>query len=330
MTLNQAASQPDPTSSPSITFTVGFSAPVADFTTNDVTITGTAGGTKTVAVTGGPAAYTVTVSLSGVTSSGTVIASIAAGVAHDAAGTGNTASTSSGARATYNGVGPVGLQGEYFGSPNLTGLRACSVDPTVNFDWTGGSPDPSLGSVQFSVRWTGQVVPQFSELYTFCTMSDDGVRLWVNTQPVIDNWTDHAPTENCGTIALVGGQSSSIRMEYYQATGAAVARLLWSSASQPKQVIPQNRLYLPGAGPRPPPPTPLTVTLNQAASQPDPTSSPSITFTVGFSASVADFTTNDVTITGTAGGTKTVAVTGGPAAYTVTVSLSGVNLEWPR
>ena len=116
---------------------------------------------------------------------------------------------------TYNGVGPVGLQGEYFGSPRpdqCTG--GPPIDPTVNFDWTGGAPDPSLGSVQFSVRWTGQVVPQFSELYTFCTMSDDGVRLWVNTQPVVDNWTDHAPTENCGTIALVGGQSSSIRMEY--------------------------------------------------------------------------------------------------------------------
>ena len=196
----------------------------------------------------------------------------------------NAAGSRSTLKPAFIGVGPVGLKGEYFGSPNLTGLRAVRIDPTVDFDWTGGSPDPSLGSVQFSVRWTGQVVPQFSELYTFCTMSDDGVRLWVNSQPVVDNWTDHAPTENCGTIALVGGQSSSIRMEYYQAPGAAVARLLWSSASQPKQVIPQNRLYLPGAGPPPPPPTPLTVTLNQAASQPDPTSSPSITFTVGFSA----------------------------------------------
>src|SRR3989442_1157761 len=91
VTVNQAAGQADPTNVSPINFTVVFSETVNDFTVGDVTISGTAGGAKTVILTGGPTTYNVAVS--GMTS-GTVIASVAAGVAHDAAGNGNTASTS--------------------------------------------------------------------------------------------------------------------------------------------------------------------------------------------------------------------------------------------
>src|SRR5206468_2494751 len=92
VTINQAAGQADPTSASPINFTAVFSEPVIGFTVTDVTISGTAGGTKTVTVSGGPSTYTVAVS--GMTTSGTVIATIAAGVAKDAAGKLNTASTS--------------------------------------------------------------------------------------------------------------------------------------------------------------------------------------------------------------------------------------------
>src|SRR5205823_2202736 len=84
VTINQAAGQADPTSSSPINFTAVFSEPVSGFSGAGVTISGTAGGTKTVTVSGGPSTYTVAVS--GMTTDGTVIASIPAGVAQDAAG----------------------------------------------------------------------------------------------------------------------------------------------------------------------------------------------------------------------------------------------------
>ena len=56
---------------------------------------------------------------------------------------------------------------------------------------------------------------QRTQTYTFYTTSDDGVRLWVNNQLVVDNWTDHAATENSGAIALTAGQRYDIRMEFY-------------------------------------------------------------------------------------------------------------------
>jgi hypothetical protein len=64
------------------------------------------------------------------------------------------------------------------------------------------------------VLWTGKVLPRYSDSYTFFAISDDGVRLWVNSQLVISNWTDHAAVTNSGTIALTAGQSYDIKMEY--------------------------------------------------------------------------------------------------------------------
>jgi len=68
----------------------------------------------------------------------------------------------------------VGLKGDYYDNMDFTGFVLSRVDPGVNFDWGNGSPDPSIGVDTFSVRWTGQVVPLFSETYTFFTLSDDG------------------------------------------------------------------------------------------------------------------------------------------------------------
>src|SRR5439155_3769985 len=86
VTLNQAGTQADPTNGSTINFTVVFSESVSDFASGGVTLSGTAGAT-TATVTGGGTTYNVAVS--GMTSDGTVIATIAAGVAHDTAGNQN-------------------------------------------------------------------------------------------------------------------------------------------------------------------------------------------------------------------------------------------------
>src|SRR6266540_1554890 len=100
VTINQAAGQADPTSTSPINFTVVFSEAVSGFAAADVTISGTAGGTKTVVVSGGPVTYNVAVS--GMTGSGTVTASIVAGAAVDGAGNASTASTSTDNTVTFS------------------------------------------------------------------------------------------------------------------------------------------------------------------------------------------------------------------------------------
>ena len=166
-------------------------------------------------------------------------------------GTASTSVTITVAPAAGTGTG---LNGDYFSDQTLTTLKLSRTDATVNFDWGTGAPNASLPVDHFSVRWTGQVQPLYSETYTFYTTSDDGIRVWVNGQQLINNWTDHAPVENSGTIALVAGQKYDIKVEYYENTQGAVARLLWSSPSQAKQTIPQTQLY-PAAATVTPPPT---------------------------------------------------------------------------
>jgi hypothetical protein len=148
----------------------------------------------------------------------------------------------------FIGIGGVGLRGDYYDQPDFTGQHASRIDPGVDFDWGEGAPHPAIGVDTFSVRWTGQVQPRFGETYTFYTTSDDGVRLWVNDRLIIDNWTDHPPTEDRGTIALLANQRFDLRMELYENGGGAVARLEWSSATQDREVIPASRLYPAAAG----------------------------------------------------------------------------------
>ena len=136
-----------------------------------------------------------------------------------------------------------GLRGEYYDNANLTGFKKAHVSRTVDFSWGTGSPDTAIAPNTFSARWSGQVQPKTSGVYTFYTHSDDGIRLWVNGRRLINNWTKHAVSENKGTIKLIAGQKYDIKLEYYENTGSTTAKLLWSSPNQAKKVIPQSQLF---------------------------------------------------------------------------------------
>lgn len=136
-----------------------------------------------------------------------------------------------------------GLTGKYYNNKDFTDLKLTRVDETVNAYWNNNSPDSSMDKDTFSVRWTGQIQPLYSETYTFHTTSDDGVRLWVNGTKLIDNWTDHSAAVNSGSITLTAGQKYDIQLEYYNNSGEGKIMLEWSSASQAKQVVPKSQLY---------------------------------------------------------------------------------------
>jgi hypothetical protein len=97
----------------------------------------------------------------------------------------------------------------------------------------------------YSVKWTGFVEPRYSEPYRFYTRTDDGVRLLINGQLLLDDWNPHPVKENSASITLEAGKRYPIKMEYFQAIAGAEARLFWSSPSQPKEIIPQSQLFGP-------------------------------------------------------------------------------------
>jgi uncharacterized repeat protein (TIGR03806 family) len=145
-----------------------------------------------------------------------------------------------------------GLLGQYW--TNTTGAAFSNVtfnvsptlvrtDAVVNFIWTSNGPDPRIGQNNFAARWTGSVQPQYSETYNFYAYHDDGVRLWVNGQLLVNSWGDGYPTTNQGAITLKAQQLYTIRMDYFHGTGLAQAMLAWNSSSTPQAIIPQTQLY---------------------------------------------------------------------------------------
>ncbi len=144
------------------------------------------------------------------------------------------------------GASGSGLAASYFNSQDLSGSAVLNrVEAAVDNDWGTGSPAAgTVNTDHFSARWTGQVQAPVSGSYTFTTVSDDGVRLWVNGQPVINNWTVHAPTANSSAaVALVAGQKYDVRLEFYENQLGAVCRLQWSYPGQATQAIPQRQLF---------------------------------------------------------------------------------------
>ena len=140
-----------------------------------------------------------------------------------------------------NGNGD-GLTGNYFQGMNFETAKVARKDATVNFNWGDGSPDASLANDSYSARWTGQVQPRYSGEYTFYINSDNGRRLWVNGQLLIDKWLDDV-AENTGKIMLAAGQKYDIKVEYFENIGGANIKLEWSSALQAREVVPTAQLY---------------------------------------------------------------------------------------
>ena len=139
-----------------------------------------------------------------------------------------------------------GLRGEYFTGRDFADEQRVltRVDTTVDFEWQLGSPAVGrLPEDDFSVRWTGFVEPVVDGIYEFATLSDDGIRVTVDGQVVIDELVDQAPTTHIGSVALRAGEIVPLTVEYYEAGGGAVAKLLWRFSQVNSQIVPRDRLY---------------------------------------------------------------------------------------
>jgi beta-glucosidase len=90
-----------------------------------------------------------------------------------------------------------GLLGEYFDNPDLKGEPLFArVDPKIDFEWNTNSPDPQLKLTDYSIRWTGKLVPPRTQTYFLSLTSDDGSRLYLDGKKVVDNWGNTACRRN--------------------------------------------------------------------------------------------------------------------------------------
>jgi hypothetical protein len=138
----------------------------------------------------------------------------------------------------------IGVRGEYFDAPDFTNRILVRRDPSINFAWGTGAPVPTIEPESFSIRWTGRVFVPVSGTYTFIRESDDGVRLWVNGQLLIDAWTAKTSTSQA-TIPLEAGRLYDVTLEYFENNNAATVKLSWIPPGGKREIIPEKFLFPP-------------------------------------------------------------------------------------
>lgn len=145
-----------------------------------------------------------------------------------------------------------GLKGEYYtqsapGAFDFHELRATTFDPNLDFDTLEPRLAAATGrSDDVSVRWTGRLVPTASGPHTFSVIGDNGFRLWIGGQLLIDHWVDDWDREQTAQpVELAAGESYDIKVEYFEHYGGSNLHLRWFQPGGTKQAVPQSAFRLP-------------------------------------------------------------------------------------
>ena len=107
----------------------------------------------------------------------------------------------------------------------------------INFEPANQAPDPFLPKSPLSVRWTGKLKPTVSGRYTFSFTSDDGCRLSIDNQMLIDAWQAHAVSTDSASIYLEAGKEYQLKAEYYDNRDYAIAKLQWKVPQIGRQLV---------------------------------------------------------------------------------------------
>jgi hypothetical protein len=136
-----------------------------------------------------------------------------------------------------------GLLATYYKNPDLSGETLTRVDAEVNFNWQDRDPAAGFPRTNFGVRWTGQLLADHSQDYTLYALSDEPMRVWIDNRLLIIPSAQFYLTETKETVPLLAGEKSDIRVEAQSTRATATFRLMWSSASTPKAIIPSTHLF---------------------------------------------------------------------------------------
>jgi hypothetical protein len=147
-------------------------------------------------------------------------------------------------------INPGGVEGDgdgliatYFNGKDFNTEIVNRIDTCVNFDWGTGAPTEGVDSDNFSVRWTGKVMPRYSGTCTFYLTVDNNARLYVNNELIIDRWTSGSNAVQTGKIQLTAGEKYDLKLEYYDQRAAASCKLEWASPFHSREVVPKSHLF---------------------------------------------------------------------------------------
>lgn len=138
-----------------------------------------------------------------------------------------------------------GLTGKYYDATDFVTAVTTRTDASLNFDFGTAIPSGTAitAPTTYSIAWSGQIEAAYSELYTFFVTADDGARLWIDDELIVQRTFAQGTGEMRGQRRMKAGHRVNVRLEFIQQTGSASVKLEWAAPSQIKQVVPTNRLY---------------------------------------------------------------------------------------
>jgi hypothetical protein len=140
-------------------------------------------------------------------------------------------------------AGANGLTGEYYSDLTFTNLGFTRIDPVLDFNFGAAGPGAPLNGNQYAIRWTGKLIAPATSQFVFCAESDDGVRVTLEGQVVVDSYYPRGLLSACGVANLTAGRQYALRVDYFNDGGTpGQVRLKWWYPGGPFEVIPTGRL----------------------------------------------------------------------------------------
>lgn len=153
----------------------------------------------------------------------------------------------SAARAADADVQVHGLKGEYFrmsapGARDFAELGGAQFEPQINFAGLTSTFEELTGRTEHTTaRWTGRIEVPETDDYTFHAIGDNGFRLYLDGEPVIDHWEpDWDREQTSAAVRLTAGKKYDFRLEMFQDVGGSNMYLRWSTPTLPKQLVPMT------------------------------------------------------------------------------------------
>ena len=133
------------------------------------------------------------------------------------------------------------------------------IDPNIHFNWVRNTPASPVKEDEFTAEWEGYIEADHPGTYTFEAEADDGVRVWINDQLLINQWKATAETADgnvqdplqqkaSGSISLLQGQRYRVRVKYFEKKQNASIKLYWKRDSHQRVIVPSSVFYTSATG----------------------------------------------------------------------------------
>lgn len=145
---------------------------------------------------------------------------------------------------TTSAMAQSGLKGEYYTGTNFEQKVLTRIDPQIQFNWLDRNPAPGIPRSYYSIRWTGKLLAPATGEYYFYAKVDDGIRIWVGNQKVMDSWQLNDSKDFTGNIVLKAGQYYDLRVDYFNDMLEGEIYLYWQRPDRKRMIF--DRFTTPG------------------------------------------------------------------------------------